>query len=89
MVETGEVIRRSGTFEFLTPVIIIDDVSIEPDLKINKKCLRNINAPMVQNSKGLHICICMSYQGTSGNHCTKFGPYQANGSYNIEWTTLK
>ena len=57
MVETGVLIRRSGTFEFLTPLIIIDDVSIEPDLKINKKCLRNINAPMVQNSKGLHIYI--------------------------------
>ena len=86
MVETGVLIRRSGTFKFLTPLIIIDDVFIEPDLKINKKCLRNINAPMVQNSKGLHIYMCRSYQSTSGNHCTKFGHYQANGSYNIEWT---
>ena len=51
MVATGVVIRRSGSFEFLTPLISIDDVSIEPDLKINKKCLRNINAPWCKIQK--------------------------------------
>lgn len=34
---TGNVNRRSGTLEFLTPLIIITDFSMAPDLKVKEK----------------------------------------------------
>ena len=48
----------------------------------NKKCLRNINAHLVQNSKMLHIYNEFN-QLLCANHCTKFGYYQVKGSLNI------
>ena len=40
-----------------------------------KKCIINI----AQNKKYL------KYPISSGNHCTRFINYKANGSYHIEW----
>ena len=48
----------------------------------NKKCFRNIYAPLVQNLKSLLICIRHGC-----NLCTKFGIDQVKGSKDIEQTT--
>ena len=57
------------------------------EINTNKMCLRNINAPLVQISNGLHIYNKLSILQLQ--HCTKFGNYQANSSWNIEWTILR
>ena len=44
---------------------------------INKHCLRNINAPLVQNSRG-HLL-------ARRIHCPKFRDIPVKGSTNIEW----
>ena len=44
---------------------------------INKHCLRNINAPLVQNSRGHLLARCI--------HCPKFRDIPEKGSTNIEW----
>mgnify|MGYP003691458067 CR=1 FL=1 len=53
----------------------------------DKKCLRNINARLVQNSKGIYIYNEFN-QLFSANYYNKFGNYQAKGSLNIERTML-
>ena len=51
-----------------------------------RNCLRNINDTRWKIQKG---CIyTMNYPVSSGNQCTWFINYQANGSYNIEWTMV-
>jgi hypothetical protein len=36
MLATGNVIRRSGTLQLFTPLIVITELSIEPGLRIDK-----------------------------------------------------